>query len=102
MSGDSTHSLMCARCGLEIGGASIWEGHLAYHPNCAPSAINIGGNLTEDQILAAAGMVWETEKAEVIHRLSTALGLCGSITLPELLEQVEKRLLDWREGRGQE
>jgi len=104
MTGESTSGcFICARCGLEIGGSSFWEGSLSYHPACAPSSINIdpSGVAPEDAILAAATVVWEAEKADVIARLSKALGVTGPVTLEGLLQQAEERLLDWREGRGQ-
>ncbi len=93
MSGDSTLvGPNCARCGFEVGGCSVWEGSLAYHPACAPSAIPVEGSMTEDQIMSAAGIVWDAEKAEVIHRLSTALNITGPVTLDGLLTEAEKRL----------
>lgn len=104
MPASSTGALICTACQQEIGGSSIWEGSLPYHPACAPSTIAIdpSGVSPEDAIMAAASVVWEAEKADVIARLSKALGVTGPVTLEGLLQQVEGRLLDWREGRGQE
>jgi len=94
MTGSNTCSMICTRCGLEIGGCSIWEGSLPYHPACAPSSINIdpSGVAPEDAIMAAATVVWEAEKADAVARLSKALGVEGPVTLDGLLTLVEKRL----------
>jgi len=100
MSGESTsRGFMCARCGLEIGGASIWEGHLSYHPDCAPSNIQVpmSVGVSEDAIMAAATVVWEAEKADVIARLSKALGVTGPVTLEGMLQEVEGRLREANE-----
>jgi len=95
----STGALICTACQQEIGGASIWEGSLPYHPACAPSSIHIdpSGVSPEDAIMAAASVVWEAEKADVIARLSKALGVEGPVTLEGLLQQVEGRLDEHRE-----
>jgi len=92
MTGDSTvKGPTCARCGLEIGGCWISEGHLSYHPACAPS-----NHQPQSQPLCIPVVVpspeWDTEKADAVARLSKALGVEGPVTLDGLLTLVEKRL----------